>query len=299
MENGNALLPLPLGEGRGKGASARRVQRVPAPSPNPLPRGEGIKVDLQISGMSCAACVRRVERALLRVDGVVSASVNLGTERARVAGSAAPAKLVAAVQAAGYGAELPDARPTAKTRFSDGVMALLACLFAAPLLVPMLAMPFGVDAQLPALAQLVLAGVVQTVFGARFYVGAYRALLAGTGSMDTLVALGTSAAFGLSAVQLATGNPAALYFEASAAVIALVRVGQVGWRAAPAARPERRSVPWRSSARSAPASGAPVWKPRSPSPACACTTCWWFARASASRPTAWYAKAGARPTKAC
>ncbi len=204
MENADVRLPLPLGGGCSAGHS----------------------LDLQISGMSCAACVRRVERALLRVDGVVSATVNLGTERARVGGSAAPAMLVAAVEAAGYGAELPDARPAPARRSGDGTMALLACLFAAPLLLPMLAMPFGVDAQLPPLAQLVLAGVVQIVFGARFYLGAYRALRAGTGSMDTLVALGTSAAFGLSAVQLATGNPADLYFEASAAVIALVRVGK-------------------------------------------------------------------------
>ena len=88
----------------------------------------------------------------------------------------------------------------------------------------MLLMLAGVDAELPPMAQLVLAGVVQFVFGARFYVGAYRALRAGSGSMDTLVALGTTAAFGLSVAQLGTGG--ALYFEASAAVIALVRVGK-------------------------------------------------------------------------
>ena len=183
-------------------------------------------VDLQITGMTCAACVRRVERAVLRVDGVVSGTVNLGTERARVLGTAAPADLVAAIHAAGYGAELPDASPPPTPRFGDGAMALLACLFAAPLLLPMLAMPFGVDAMLPPAVQLVLASIVQAVFGARFYAGAYRALRAGAGSMDTLVALGTSAAFGLSAVQLAGGSSGAAYFEASAAVIALVRVGK-------------------------------------------------------------------------
>ena len=184
--------------------------------------------DLAITGMTCASCAGRVERALLKVAGVEAAAVNLGTERARVTmlAGTSTADLVAAVQAAGYGAALPDAAlPTAKTvHLGDGAMAALACVFAAPLLFPMLLMLAGVDAELPPVAQLVLAAVVQFVFGARFYVGAYRALRAGSGSMDTLVALGTTAAFGLSVVQLSAGG--ALYFEASAAVIALVRVGK-------------------------------------------------------------------------
>jgi len=62
----------------------------------------------------------------------------------------------------------------------------------------MLLMPFGVHAALPGWAQLVLAGVVQAAFGARFYRGAWHALRAGAGNMDVLVALGTTAAFGLS-----------------------------------------------------------------------------------------------------
>ena len=79
---------------------------------------------------------------------------------------------------------------------------------------------------LPGLAQLALAAIVQFGFGARFYRGAWKALLAGSGDMDTLVALGTSAAFGLSVWQLASGHGGALYFEASAAVVALVRLGK-------------------------------------------------------------------------
>jgi len=202
-------------------------------------------VDLAVTGMSCASCVGRVERALMRVPGVLAAEVNLGTERARVrvaAGTASPGELLAAVQAAGYGAALPGAASPSGhghdvpagaapgRRNQDGLAAAAACVLAAPLVLPMLLMPFGADLALPAPVQLLLAGIVQLVFGARFYRGAWHALRAKTGSMDTLVALGTTAAFALSAWQLLAGHGAMggghLYFEASAAVIALVRVGK-------------------------------------------------------------------------
>ena len=207
---------------------------------------EGV-ADLAVSGMSCASCVGRVERALLRAPGVLSAEVNLASERAQVrfaVGAATPEGLAAAVRAAGYGATVPGAaaarpdRAVAHWAAGDGVAAAAACALAAPLLLAMLAMPFGVDAALPDWAQLVLAAAVQGLFGTRFYRGAWAALRAGTGSMDTLVALGTSAAFGLSVWQLASGHAGAdgghLYFEASAAVVALVRLGK--WMEARARR---------------------------------------------------------------
>ncbi len=189
-------------------------------------------VDLAVSGMSCASCVGRVERALLAVPGVLSAEVNLATERARVrvlAGAAGPDELLAAVRAAGYDPALPAAEPLGLPplrRWTDGVGAALALAFAAPLLLPMLLLPAGVDLMLPGWMQLALAAVVQVGFGARFYRSAWKALLAGAGNMDTLVALGTSAAFGLSVWQMAAGQGGHLYFEASAAVIALVRLGK-------------------------------------------------------------------------
>lgn len=195
-------------------------------------------LDLPITGMTCASCVGRVERALLAVPGVRSAEVNLATERARVgvlSGTAGLGELIAAVRRAGYEASYPDsgagsegAVAAARGRKArlDGTMAALALAFAAPLLLPMLLAPFGVDIMLPSWAQFALAGVVQLVFGARFYRGAWKALLGGVGNMDTLVALGTSAAFGLSAWELAAGQGGQLYFEASAAVIALVRLGK-------------------------------------------------------------------------
>jgi len=189
-------------------------------------------VDLAVSGMSCVSCSGRVERALLGVPGVVSAEVNLASERARVqvaAGTAGAGELAAAIRAAGYEAALPteagEAPRPARTGW-DGLAAALACVLALPLLLPMLGMPFGVHAALPGWMQFILALVVQAVFGARFYRGAWHALRAGTGNMDLLVALGTSAAFGLSAWELAQGRGDHLYFEASAAVVALVRLGK-------------------------------------------------------------------------
>ncbi len=188
-------------------------------------------VDLAISGMSCASCVGRVERALLTVPGVLSAEVNLGTERARVhvlAGAAGPAELAASVRAAGYDPAVPAAEQFGtpqRRRWTDGMGAAVALALAAPLL-PMLLMPAGVDLTLPAWMQLALAAVVQVGFGARFYRSAWKALLAGAGNMDTLVALGTTAAFGLSLWEIAAGRNGHLYFEASAAVIALVRLGK-------------------------------------------------------------------------
>lgn len=197
-------------------------------------------LDLQVTGMSCAACVARVERALRRVPGVRAAEVNLGTERARVElvpGTAGAADLVAALEAAGYGgvddavpgqvgAAAPEGVSLASPGSRDGLAAAAACALAVPLVLPMLLMPFGLDVALPPPGQFALAAVIQLVFGARFYRGAWYALRAGSGSMDSLVALGTSAAFGLSTWQVLAHQGTHLYFEASAAVIALVRLGK-------------------------------------------------------------------------
>ncbi len=194
--------------------------------------------DLAVAGMSCASCSGRVERALLRVPGVLSADVNLASERARVrfaAGATDPGELSAAVRAAGYEVAVPAVATGAAAATGaavpawsdrDSLAAALACALALPLLLPMLAMPFGVHAALPGWAQFALALAVQAVFGARFYRGAWHALRARTGNMDLLVALGTSAAFGLSVWELAQGRGEHLYFEASAAVIGLVRLGK-------------------------------------------------------------------------
>ncbi|MFM0470432.1 heavy metal translocating P-type ATPase [Paraburkholderia strydomiana] len=221
--------------------------------------------ELEIGGMTCASCAMRVEKALAKVPGVASASVNLATETASVnlnaaAAAAASDALIAAVKKAGYEAALlapPDAAPDAAPEPADAdvasapettagaavptaaerkrtqtrreLVAVLVCaLLTLPLIVPMLGEWFGVHAMLPPWLQFGLASSVQFVFGARFYRAAYRAVRAGAGNMDLLVALGTSAAYGISVYQLATHPDDAmhLYFEASAVVITLVRFGK-------------------------------------------------------------------------
>jgi len=186
-----------------------------------------------IHGMTCASCVRRVEKALRKVPGVQDASVNLATETATVV---APTDrqvlqaLQAAVEAAGYQArplDQPQA-PAAPPRWPAWAPVALAVLLTLPLVLPMLALPFGVHAMLPPAWQFALATPVQFLLGARFYRAGWKALRAGSGNMDQLVALGTSAAYGLSVYQWWRhgDHGAALYFEASAAVITLVLLGK-------------------------------------------------------------------------
>jgi Cu+-exporting ATPase len=189
-------------------------------------------VRLQVDGMSCAACVARVEKALLKVPGVASAAVNLATEQATVqAREGVPVvALERAVEQAGYAAHelAPEARSAPPEPAPFWPVAASAVL-TVPLLVPMVLALFGVEAALPGWLQLALATPVQFVFGARFYRAGWRALKAGSGNMDLLVALGTTAAYGLS-LYLPLRHPGHsaphLYFEASAAVITLVLLGK-------------------------------------------------------------------------
>ncbi|MGE0294685.1 MAG: heavy metal translocating P-type ATPase [Hyphomonadaceae bacterium] len=189
--------------------------------------------ELAISGMTCATCVGRVERALSAVPGVIRAEVNLASENASVEGVAGllrPADLIAAVRRAGYDAEL---RTGDVERDRQILMAeerrlrhetwrvLAAAVLSAPLLLPML----GVA--LPAWLQLALATPVQFVLGGRFYIGAWKALRARTGNMDLLVMLGTSTAYCYSLYMLFVGHADKhLYFEAAAVVVTLILVGK-------------------------------------------------------------------------
>ena len=196
--------------------------------------------DLAIAGMTCASCAGRIEKALRAVPGVIDASVNLATERAhvRVSSQVDVAALIAAVEAAGYRASVPvvdsaGAPANAPDQEADAADARerrhlwLALALSMPLVLPMLAIPFGVHAMLPGWVQFALATPVQFWLGARFYRAGWHALKARSGNMDLLVALGTSAGYGLSVWHLlAGGHHAPLYFEASAVVIALVLVGK-------------------------------------------------------------------------
>jgi Cu+-exporting ATPase len=192
-------------------------------------------LELSIDGMTCASCVGRVERALGKVAGVKSVSVNLANERAHLEllGRIDPQSLIAAVSKAGYGASVWEAEhpPTDNQQqrlHRERLALIMAIALALPLVLPMLLQPFGVHWMLPAWAQFALATPVQFIFGARFYVAAWKAVRAGAGNMDLLVALGTSAGYGLSLYEWATaaGRMPHLYFEASAVVIALVLLGK-------------------------------------------------------------------------
>lgn len=192
-------------------------------------------VELSIDGMTCASCVGRVERALNKVPGVKSVSVNLANERAHLEwlGQVDIQSLLDAVSKAGYSASVWQAEHPAtdnqQQRLHHERWALICAIaLALPLVLPMLLQPFGIHWMLPAWAQFALATPVQFIFGARFYVAAWKAVRAGAGNMDLLVALGTSAGYGLSLYEWATaaGRMPHLYFEASAVVIALVLLGK-------------------------------------------------------------------------
>ncbi|PBQ17511.1 copper-translocating P-type ATPase [Pseudomonas congelans] len=192
--------------------------------------------DLPISGMTCASCAGRVERALVKVPGVNSVTVNLANERAHVdtAAHIDPQTLIDAVSRAGYSATLSqdrhaEADQKARHLHHERWALLLAIVLALPLILPMLLTPLGVHWMLPAWVQFALATPVQFILGARFYVAAWKAVRAGAGNMDLLVAIGTSAGYGLSVYQwlhAAPGTTPHLYFEASAVVIALVLLGK-------------------------------------------------------------------------
>ncbi|CAN7567731.1 heavy metal translocating P-type ATPase [Caballeronia sp. LjRoot34] len=212
--------------------------------------------EIAIGGMTCASCVRRVEKALAKVPGVEQVSVNLATEKATVHAdtSVSREQLVAAVTKAGYEATFiePEAAPVAAPAHTGELVAVIvSALLTLPLVLPML----GLDLHLGVWVSLTLASVVQFVLGARFYVGGFKAARSGEGNMDLLVALGTSAAWGLSVYELFAhaGESAHLYFEAAAVVITLVRFGK--WlearakrqttdaiRALDALRPERARI---------------------------------------------------------
>ena len=198
-----------------------------------------LSCDIGIGGMTCASCVARVERAIAKLPGVESVSVNLATESARVTWAASQAaedeqtqqaRLRRAVRDAGYeplaAEHLEQAPAGAWAGFSPVALGLL---LSAPLVLPMLGDALGQHWMLPALWQFLLATPVQFVLGARFYKAGWHALLARSGNMDLLVALGTSAGWALSVWLWLTAPAGAmvhLYFEGSAVVITLVLLGK-------------------------------------------------------------------------
>ena len=201
------------------------------------------RVDLLITGMSCAACAARIEKAVRKRDGVIEANVNLGTEKGYVRYDPHKIKsyeIIEEIKKTGYEAEkIEDDRPdhTALVRRKEirklGILVLASAVLSTPLILSMILMMVGVHIGIihNPLLHLALATPVQFIIGWRFYRNAWLGLRGGSPGMDLLVALGTSAAYFYSlyngfimpAVYGASGG---LYFEASAAVITLVLLGK-------------------------------------------------------------------------
>jgi len=198
-------------------------------------------VTLNIRGMTCASCVARLEKSLSKVAGVDAASVNLATEKAQIRVNQEPQLitdlLIAAVEKTGFEASVfsraqASPAPTNIIDLHGKGAVILAVALSLPLLAPMLIMPFGVHWMLPAWLQFLLATPVQFILGSRFYVAGFKALRMGSGNMDLLVSLGTTAAYGLSIYTWYLSDwgrayePHELYFESSAVVISLVMLGK-------------------------------------------------------------------------
>ena len=224
-----------------------------APAAAPDAAAEVCSLDIGIGGMTCASCVTRVEKALNRLPGVSEASVNLATESARVTvqglgRTEALARLSRAVRDAGYEPRRPqamdDAPPTGWLGLpADAWPVLLGALLSLPLVLPMVGDLVGRHWMLPAWAQFLLATPVQFVLGARFYKAGWHALKAGTGNMELLVAIGTTAGWALSTWlwwRADAGEMVHLYYEGSAVVITLVLLGK--WLEARARRQTTEAI---------------------------------------------------------
>jgi len=178
------------------------------------------RADLPVSGMTCAACARTIERALSQAPGVSRAQVNFATSTATVEFDAARVQVgdfVNAIEDLGYGVPAGEAVPGAR---EPGYrrQSIVAIVCAAPLVG--IGMAHG-----PAWWQLALALPVVGYAGAPFYAGAWSALRHRSANMNTLIALGTGAAFLYSLYETLRGGHE-VYFEAAAVIIALILVGR-------------------------------------------------------------------------
>lgn len=207
-------------------------------------------VDLSIEGMTCASCVARVERALLSVPGVTSATVNLATERAMVAGSADLVALTRAVADAGYEARaaapaMAASDETAAKKAAEEALLKRDVLIAAALTLPVFVLEMGshlftsvhmavmntIGTQNSWYLQFILATAVLFGPGLRFFRKGLPALARLAPDMNSLVAVGTSAAYGYSLVATFTpgvlpGGSTFVYYEAAAVIATLILLGR-------------------------------------------------------------------------
>jgi Cu+-exporting ATPase len=205
-------------------------------------------IDIGIGGMTCASCVARVEKALKKVPGVESATVNLATETARItvqSNDVTEARLRRAIRDAGYEplTDLAAEEASQSSAWTGFAPVAWGLLLSGPLVLPMLGNLLGHHWMLPAWLQFALATPVQFILGARFYKAGWHALKAMTGNMDLLVSLGTTAGWLLSVwlwLSAHEGHVPHLYFEGSAVVITLVLLGK--WLEARAKRQTTEAI---------------------------------------------------------
>ena len=186
--------------------------------------------EISVGGMTCASCVAHITRALKKVPGVHEASVNLATEHATIehSGDVSPASLVAAIEKAGYVATpfaAGEDDADAERREADITHKQRLLAFAAALFVPTLVLGMFVgDFPFKDWLMLALTAPVWSIVGWHFHRGALAALRRGTATMDTLVSLGSSAAFAYSIYATIVHQPS--YYETSSAIVTLVFAGK-------------------------------------------------------------------------
>ncbi|WP_057763359.1 heavy metal translocating P-type ATPase [Cytobacillus praedii] len=206
------------------------------------------KVELVLTGMTCAACATRIEKGLNKMDGIINANVNLALEKAAVEYNPSilsPAEMTQKVEKLGYGASVKsedNEKETVDHRLKEIERQQGKFIFSLILSLPLLWAMAGhfsftsfiyvPDAFMNPWVQMALATPVQFYIGKQFYVGAYKALRNKSANMDVLVALGTSAAYFYSLyLSLRTigsdAHPEGLYFETSAVLITLIILGKV------------------------------------------------------------------------
>jgi P-type Cu+ transporter len=195
-------------------------------------------ISLDIKGMTCASCVNRIEKVLKKDAAIISASVNLATEKAKIEYDSTRldiSSIVGLIAKAGYEAKLASSINKGSKEDElkkDKFLIVLSTLLTLPLALPMALEPFGYHLMPSPWIQLLLATPIQFYIGARFYKSAWGAIKAKTGNMELLVAIGTTAAYGLSLYLLLKNlehlehHAPHLYFEGSAVIITLVLLGK-------------------------------------------------------------------------
>jgi len=201
-----------------------------------------VESSYQVAGWSCAGCANKTVKLLEQIDGVTKVTANAATQSLMVEyikGAVKPAQFAQAVDSLGYQltpqanagqdpAQTLELKHQQQNR-RELMLLLIACTFTLPLVSPMILMLVGISFELNPWLELALASVVQFVVGIKFYRGAWLALKNRSSNMDTLVVLGTSAAYFYSIYLMMTlGDLAqgALYFEASAVVITFISIGK-------------------------------------------------------------------------